>query len=124
MSRVKVPATLEELLDLMRAKGCASFDLEEQGVGGSPVKISVSLQLEVASVWAPPPPISREDTRAGFDATPTPARTPRVSDIELALNPPNLDLDSEEIADPSEALAPEAPRESAPAGAAEPNDSP
>ena len=108
---MKVPDTLEGLLDVMRAKGCATFAFEASGIGGSPVKVSGSFgEAPRAPVGGRVSTISPEPAAAA----------PRVSDIELALNPPVLD-EIEEAAYPSEALDPEAPRVSAPAGAPDPD---
>lgn len=116
---MKVPDTLEGLLDLMRAKGCASFDFEAQGVGGTPLKVSgrFDAPLQGLAAWLPD---RSTPLGTGIHASMDREFKQPVSDIELALNPPVLD-EAEEAADPSEALAPEAPRVSAPAGAPDPD---
>jgi hypothetical protein len=121
---VKVPDTLELLLDLMRAKGCASFEFEAAGVGGSPVKVKVTSMSGAPSVptfttTAPDSDLVYRTPSFSMSVVDS-VMERRPSDIELALNPPQLD-EAEESADPSEALAPEAPRVSAPAGAPDPD---
>jgi hypothetical protein len=122
---MKVPATLDELLTLMRARGVQQFDIDRADVG----KLSISL--------ARPDPVGLKawlpdaNTTLGTgihaslnrDATPTDAtaKEAKISSIELALNPPTLDVDSEEVVDPETVLAPDAPREKVPAGASDPD---
>ena len=131
---MKVPDTLEGLLDVMRARGVATFEWEERGEGGTVLKHALSMEARTLRAWretdegeqvARAVDATPQDITRGHDATAKPIE-PRVSDIDLALNPPALDYDApDEGADIDKTVASlEAPRESAPVGAAEPDDSP
>ena len=136
---MKVPDTFEALLDLMRAKGVATFEWEERSEGGTVLKHSLGMEtrrMDAPGGWklaTNVPTFSATTTLATttLDANPQNIAAPdiapkpvRVSDIELALNPPTLDLDApDEEADIDDTVASlEAPREKAPVGAAEPDD--
>jgi hypothetical protein len=133
---VKVPDTLDALLDLMRAKGVATFEWEERGEGGTVLKHSLGMEtwrMEAPGGWKLATNVPGFNGTVMLDATPQNIAAPdiapkpvRVSDIELALNPPTLDYDApDEEADIAETVASlEAPREKAPVGAAEPDDKP
>ena len=58
---MKVPDTLEALLDLMRAKGVATFEWEERGEGGTVLKHSLDM-------------FERAFDEGGFSARPYPSR--------------------------------------------------
>ena len=131
---MKVPDTFEALLDLMRAKGVATFEWEERSEGGTVLKHSLGMEtrrMDAPGGWKLATNVPTVNATTTLDATPqniaasviTP-KPVRVSDIDLALNPPTLDLDApDEEADIDETVASlEAPREKAPVGAAEPDD--
>jgi len=156
---ISAPQTLSDLLDLLRAKGVATFEWEERGDGGAVLKHALSLEhtpfrgdgIAESVLRLQRDALERDlktdatpqDITRGHDATANPIErrafemaklnidmpgnsSPRVSDIDLALNPPALDYDApDEGADISTTVASlEAPRESAPVGAAEPDDAP
>jgi hypothetical protein len=115
---MKVPASLDELLDLMRAKRAAEVEWQERGEGGSVLSFHVSLFDEdltdsglAERAW-PPRVDATPQNVAAPDIAAKPI-VPRVSDIELALNPPPLDHDApDEEADIDETVASlEAPRD-------------
>lgn len=133
---MKVPDTFEALLDLMRAKGVATFEWEERSEGGTVLKHSLGMEtwrMEAPGGWKLATNVPGFNATTTLDATPQNIAAPdiapkpvRMSDIELALNPPTLDLDApDEEADIDDTVASlEAPREKAPVGAAEPDDAP
>lgn len=80
---MKFPETLAELIDLLQAKGCIEFDYKDE--------LRLRFPQAVPSAFVPSNPFITTTASAAM-----PTKPPGPSDIDLALNPPVLDLDDEE----------------------------
>ena len=121
---MKIPETLGELFDVLRASGVHTFSLNRPDVGELSVELGSLPGLKDREVQAQPSTDAMPSWKPASTATIVDA-PPRISDIELALNPPELDYDDLEAVDPEEVVGTlTAPRESAPDGAADPDPTP